>query len=616
MHGCYVSRGGAAIALLIALGVASAGAATPAAGPATVTSDRLAPPAVQDGGVAEFAVEAGPIDAVRGAIAELLRPVSGGAGSPVTIGGAVTVDSGDLVTLYRSRAWYPLWIGDDGTIDGERAAAVLAVLADAAAEGLEPRDYFVEALEAMLASGTRPAETELLLSAAVMRYGADLHAGRIAPREIDRNFDIDPRPVDRPAIAVAAAIMPDPQAYLASLAPQTEAYAVLRAELAALRIEQQEAAAWPEVPGGPALRPGMVDDRVAVLRARLEASGHHPLPSEPAASGEVAADPMADLIVATEEDPTDPRLYDEGLVASVRAFQHEAGLVVDGIVGRDTLAALNAGTPINRLESVIATMERMRWLPEELGEDHLMVNIADFRLEVVQDGVLVREMDVIVGRPDRQTPLFNSALTYLEFNPTWTMPTSIAVRDYLPRLKRDPSYLDRNGYALYSSWGSGAQQMNSSWIDWYGVGSGIRNFRIVQPPGPGNALGKVKFMMENNWSVYLHDTPDRDLFNRDVRSFSSGCVRLEDPIWLADHLLAGSDAWDEADRERILGSWRPTTRIDLPEPMPLYLVYETAVVDPTTSEVRFRSDIYGFDRLVLDAVEHRSAGLGQMALLD
>lgn len=525
-----------------------------------------------------------PVDPARAAIERALG------GTVLQIGG-VTIDTRDLQALYGDRAWFPLWV-HDGALDA-RAHDIVSVLESAGADGLMPADYYVTALDAAVDDPARVMDAELLLSAALMRYGADLHSGRIAPRDIDRNFDIDRRPIDAEAVAVAASLVPDPVAYLQSLAPQSHDYAILKQALAGIRAESAAVAEWPQVEAGPSLRPGDVSERVPVLRERLAASG--------------------DYVVETEsgvDDQAASETFDDALVAAVKIFQERSGLTPDGIVGRNTLAALNAGAPTNRLDSIVATMERLRWMPDDLGDDYLLVNIPGFTLDIVGDGVLVRQMDVIVGQTGRQTPLFNSALTYLEWNPTWTMPVSIATRDYLPRLRRDASYLDSHGFRVYG----GGGRVSSSYVDWHS--GSIGSYRIVQQPGPSNALGKVKFMMTNNWSVYLHDTPHHELFERDVRSFSSGCVRLSDPLWLADYLLADAPDWNAEKRARIMESWSPTTRVNLPVPMPLYITYETARVDPTSGELVFRDDIYGFDRKVIEAVESRSATLSQVASLD
>jgi len=505
----------------------------------------------------------------------------------VAIGGAV-LKTRDVRDLYAGRGWFPLWIDMDGRLD-PRVRPILDRLAKAGDEGLVPADYFVEPLQRLIGSADPQdvVAAEVLLSAAVMRYGADLHAGRLAPRDIDKAFDITPKPVDKPALATAVSMLPDPDGFLADLAPKHALYQQLKGALRG--YEALAEAGWPEIPAGDSLRPGQQDGRVPVLRARL------------AATGEFAGDP-ADK----------GTLYDPVLVAAVEQFQTKHGLKPDGILGRGTVAMLNRQGQ-DRMDKIVASMERLRWLPDDLGPDYLMINIAAFSMDVVADGKPVRSMNVVVGETDKQTPLFNSALTYLEFNPTWTVPPSIASKEYLPKLRNDPSYLSSRNYKLFSGWSGGAREMSGDYVDWGSVGAGaMRNLRIRQEPGPSNALGKVKFMMANNWSVYLHDTPSKSYFQRTNRALSHGCVRLADPIWLADYLLDGSPDWTPERRERVMGSWTPTTRINLPSPMPLYIVYQTAWVDPT-GEVAFRDDIYGIDAKVIAALKARETQREQLA---
>ncbi|MGK9233181.1 L,D-transpeptidase family protein [Inquilinus limosus] len=505
----------------------------------------------------------------------------------VTLGGVV-LKAKDVRELYAGRGWFPLWIDFDGRLD-PRVQPILARLAEAREEGLVPSDYYVEPLQELIRSADADdvVAAEILLSAAVMRYGVDVHAGRLAPREIDKTFDITPKPVDRAALATAASMLPDPDAFLADLAPKHKLYQQLKGALRG--YEALAESGWPTIPPGESLRPGQESDRVPVLRARL------------AATGEFVGDPA-----------DQSRLYDPLLVTAVEQFQGKHGLKPDGILGRGTLAMLNRQGP-ERMNKIIASMERLRWLPDDLGADYLMVNIAAFTMDVVADGQLLRSMNVVVGETDNQTPLFNSALTYLEFNPTWTVPPSIAAKEYLPRLRNNPGYLASRNYKLFSGWGSGSREMSADYVDWNSIGRGtMRSLRIRQEPGPGNALGKVKFMMANNWSVYLHDTPSKSYFQRANRALSHGCVRLQDPIWLADYLLEGAPSWTPERRARVMGNWTPTTRINLPTPMPLYIVYQTAWIDQT-GEVAFRDDIYGIDAKVIAALQARETRREQLA---
>lgn len=548
----------------------TAAAAEPAAEAAVPAAE--APPIAE----AVPAVEAPPpielpSDPFRRAIA--LHLIEDG---PVIVAG-VRLDGAALRDLYVPEGFAPLWIGPDGP--PPRIAVLRQVLAAAAEEGLDPADYYPRPIADSLSRDDMEARAaaELLLSAAVMRYGAELQAGRLTPRRLSRTFDITPKAVDRPAIARAAAAAADLPLALRSLAPVRPGQEELRQALAAQRAVVA-AGGWPTVPDGPTFRPGERSARVPALRARLAVTGDF--------TGNAA-----------DRSP----VYDRATAAAVERFQERHGLRADGVIGRDTVAALNVDAA-TRLGQLLANLERWRWLPEEFGERHIIVNVPDFALDVVERGQVVRHMDVIVGRPDRETPLFSSALTWLEFNPTWTVPATIAYHDWLPRLRRDSGAAARANMRVFSGRGAGAVELSAHRIDWDSVGGGIRRLMLRQEPGPGNALGKVKFMMANNFSVYLHDTPSRHLFARDRRALSSGCVRVQDPIWLADYLLQGNERW-AAERERILEGWR-TTRVTLAEPVPLHIVYRTAWVD-AQGRVNYREDVYGLDEVVLDALGER-----------
>lgn len=516
---------------------------------------------------------------------------TGNAGERLAVDG-IALPERDLRDLYERVGHEALWTGDAEA--RERARQVLAVLRAADREGLLPQDYFVEALTARLDDPAHVADgaTDLLVSAAVMRYGADLQGARLSPRRLSEVLDYDDAAIDRVRIAADAADAEDVVAYLDGLAPPRLAYDDLRRALAAQRAVVA-AGGWPTVPEGPTLRPGEESERIPALRARLIASGDLAAPDDPAAM----------------DDP----LYDEALEGAARRFQDRHGLTVDGLIGPMSYAALNVSAQA-RLDQIVATMERWRWLPRDLGDRHIMVNLAGYELEVRERGRLVRRMDVVVGRPTRETPLFSSALTWLEFNPTWTIPTSIAQRDMLPGLQQDPYYLVNQNIRTYSSWQPGAMEMQSQYMDWHNIGRGIRHYMLRQDPGPGNSLGKVKFMMANNFSVYLHDTPSRYLFARDRRAYSSGCVRVQDPIWLADYLLEGHSSWTETARASVLGHWTPT-RYNLPRTMPLHLAYHTAWIDDQ-GRLQFREDVYGLDTLVIDALDSQQPRTRLLALAD
>ena len=494
-----------------------------------------------------------------------------------------------LHALYGQIGYAPLWVDARGPLD--RSREVLAVLSAADTEGLEPSAYAVEALDQPPAAAevTALAAYDLAVSAAVMRYGHDLHVGRLDPGQLSGDIDIERRPFDGSAMVRATAVAADVADHLASLAPALPRYQGLRQSLAAHRVIAA-AGGWPTVPDGPTLHPDDTSDRVPALRARL------------AATGDFSGDPAS-------EDLN----YGPELEAAVRTFQERHGLLVDGLVGRDTMAALNADVD-TRIEQIVATMERLRWLPSALGDRYIMVNAADFQLDLVEGGETVRNLRVVIGLPSWQTPLFSSTVRYLEWNPSWTVPTSIAVREVLPRLREDPTYLEQEDLRLFAGWQSDAPEISAHDLDWQEIGSGIRYFMLRQPPGPGNPLGRVKFNMSNQFSVYMHDTSAPRLFERARRAFSHGCVRVDDALWLAEHLLAENPDWT-AIRDRVLEG-QTTRRVNLARPIPFHIVYHTAWRDDQ-GRYHFREDLYGIDRLVIDALAEHGDGLRrQLALAD
>jgi murein L,D-transpeptidase YcbB/YkuD len=454
-----------------------------------------------------------------------------------------SIDVAALRRMYAERRHTPLWIDESGATDA-RAEGVLAVLAGAAREGLDPRDYHADAIRRRLATagGDDAVALELLLSDGVVRYAVHQASGVRPPAARDPDAALEHGDPDAGTVVREVAGAPDPGARLRAFAPAHEPYRRLRDALALHRgIAVQ--GGWPLVPET-VLRPGMTDPAVPILKERLAMSG--------------------DL----EEGANPPRRYDDDLVVALRRFQWRHGIGPDGVVGKGTIAALNV--PVGpRIEEIIANMERWRWFGAELPERWVKVNVPDYSLALVENGTTVLTMPVVVGKTDWRTPVLSSQIRRSVFNPSWSVPPSIAKEEILPKTRADAGYLERQGIVTR--------------------GDG----RLRQAPGPRNPLGRVKFEMPNPHGIYLHDTPSRGAFARSRRALSHGCVRLKDPLLLADAVLAGTNGWDDERRGKVLATWR-TQSIALATPVAVYVQYETAWVDELGA-VQFRDDVYERD---------------------
>ena len=505
-----------------------------------------------------------------GAVSQLLERRLADAGEPI---GEVALDRSSLQTFYGQRGYRPMWIAEGA---GSRTRQLVEVLRSAARDGLDPNAYGLSEIAARLeaSAASDQAELELRASLALLRYASDVRTGRLALQDIDPELFIHPGELDRLDILKRAAAAPDIERFLRDQAPSNPIYRRLRRVLAEYRAIAAHGG-WPAVPDGPSLKPGMVDARVNDLRLRLMSSG--------------------DLTI----EGADPRVYDPALVQAVERFQSRHGLEPDGVVGPKTLYALNV--PVEqRIDQILINMERWRWMPDDLGDRYVLVNLAGFELDVVEAGSTVLDMRVVVGRTYRRTPIFSGRMTYLEFNPYWTVTPNIAKRDILPKILADPGYLKAEGMRVFAGWGGDAAELDPETIDWPSLAPQKLTFKFRQDPGPKNALGRVKFMFPNRFNVYLHDTPSRELFQRTVRTFSSGCIRVEKPLELAEYLLQGDPGWTRARIERVIAGGKTMTVV-LPKSIPVHLTYSTVWIGEGGT-IHFRDDIYGRDALVAQAL--------------
>ncbi len=478
----------------------------------------------------------------------------------------------NLHALYERRDGWPIW--SRGRALEPHALELLAAVAAAADEGLEPATYLADPAQARLAAlaaagedepGRIPAlaKADLLLTRVYLAYAEHLLMGRIDPRQAGLKWRTEPRRLDLTGSLKQAVNGDGVAAALSALAPPHPGYAKLRRTLADYRA-LQASGGWPQVPAdGPAENPAAL----SLLRARL------------AATGDLAA-----------EASTGAPVLDSPLEEAVRRFQRRHGLPATGRVDAETLAQLNV--PIEeRIRQIEWNLERWRWLPESLGERYLAVNIPDFSLQVVEAGVAVESFRVVVGKTRQQTPVFSDVMTYLELNPYWNVPAGILRNEILPAVRKDPDYLAKEGMEVLAGWGEETAALSPEEVDWSSLHPG--KIRVRQRPGGKNALGRIKFVFPNHFDVYIHDTPATKYFARTERALSHGCVRVDRPVDLAARLLGSDPAWS---RERIAKAVTTGERkvVRLPQPVPVHLLYWTAWVDDG-GELQFRQDLYGGD---------------------
>jgi murein L,D-transpeptidase YcbB/YkuD len=476
--------------------------------------------------------------------------------------------------FYARRAYKPLWY-DDSRL-APRALALLAALARAEEHGLNPALYAMPQLEARVrtATGEGQAEAELALTRAFLDYAGDVSSGVIdEPRRIERLFRESRRaPASQLLEGIAAA--PDAAAYLATLPPDLRRYAALKTALARYRQIERNGG-WTPVTGGPPLKPGARGPRVAEIKRRLLVTG------ELRAAGDIEA-------------------YDADLVAALKAFQHRHGLVADGNAGAETLAAMSISVGA-RIEQILINLERRRWLGGHLGPRYVYINIADNDLKVVENDRTIHTARIIVGQRHLQTPVFSALMTQIEINPYWNVPRSIAINEMLPTIRRNPGYLAANGYMLLTRSGDNASTVDPLAVDWSKIGRGNFPYHIRQRPGANNALGSLLFRLPNPYNVYLHDTPARNLFEREGRFFSHGCMRVDAPMALALLLLGKQEggAWTEARINAVIAT-RALTVVPLARPIPVHVTYVTAWAE-RDGTVHFRRDAYRRDDALLRA---------------
>jgi murein L,D-transpeptidase YcbB/YkuD len=490
------------------------------------------------------------------------------AGKPVS---AATADAWkDVQAFYQQRANAPAWVDDKFT--AERAGDALVVLRAAVDHGLNPEDYDEPAIVEMHAEIAKlekdaPNRLEKLaafearVTSALLALGHDVALGRTRPSEVAGHWKARRETPDL-AGTLAKAVDGNVKEWLDQIRPPHPEYAGLQKAYVDLR-GQKEKGGWPAVAAG--LKPGKSHAGVPALRQRLAASGY--LQGDAATNGS--------------------QLYDTEVQTAVKAFQDLHSIKATGIVDEATRTAMNVSID-DRLDQVALNLDRWRWMPDDLGERHFIVNIPYYHLIARENGKPVMDIRVVVGTTENKTPIFSDEVETVVFSPYWNIPDSIKQGETAPAVMRDPGYLERNNIEILR----GSKRVSAASVNWGDPGE-LRQLAFRQRPGANNALGHVKFLFPNDFDVYLHDTPADSLFQRQGRAFSHGCVRVEEPEVLANYILRGYSEWDEPSIRQAMHSGNER-HVKLKEKIPVHITYFTAWVDENGG-LHFQPDIYGYD---------------------
>jgi murein L,D-transpeptidase YcbB/YkuD len=509
--------------------------------------------------------------------------------SQMFCGESLIYGSAALQDLYLDRLFQPAWISDEGPLP--HVESFLNEVRKADRDGLKPEDYHLGHITALVSEWrnseaknelfplSRRIDLELLLTDAFVLYGYHLLNGRVDPEKLYPDwfaYQKDSSLLDVVQETLASGNIEDA---LQRLTPQDPLYTNLKQTLA-IYSNVANMGGWPVIPSPRRLKSKNDYGRyLSLLRQRLELSGD----------------------LAKTEQPYS-RFYDDSLKKAVRRFQKRQGLKADGIMNAATLKEMNV--PIERrIRQIVLNMERLRWLPEDIERRYILVNIANFELEVLEADRVIMNMAIVVGKQNQRTSVFSGKMTYIELNPYWNIPQTIAVKEILPKIKKDPTYLAQKRIKVIEYWRRQEREVNPNKIKWSRLNQDNLKYSFRQDFGPGNALGRVKFMFPNKFDIYLHDTPERHLFKRTQRTFSHGCIRIAKPIDLAEYLLKDDLKWD---RRKILAEIGRGKRqvLKLQEPIDVHILYLTAWVDHQ-GEVQFRPDIYQGDAVLMQALQEK-----------
>jgi murein L,D-transpeptidase YcbB/YkuD len=511
-----------------------------------------------------------PVAALRSAVQQRL-----GQKPPANVGEEAWQHTKRLYTRFQQS---PLWF-EKGGLDKDRVEALTNALLNATSDGLRIDEYPLSevaravtvARETKQPTAEQVADADVLLTAAYASLGEDLLVGQVDPKTVGQSWHIDTRDENVDSALVRTIVKQPLDKAINAMRPNNEEYTALQKELVRFR-ELVAKGGWKPIPAGKALKRGQTDSpqRIAALRARLEAEGisvpHAPSSSDstPAKSGTPASKASV-----SKTSTASGAVFDAGLAGAVAQFQAHHGINVDSALGKETVDALNVPAEY-RLGQIAANLERHRWLPRTLGTRYIYVNVPAFQLQAFDKGEPALEMKVIVGQEyeDKATPVFSDSMETVVFRPFWNVTPDIQAKEIEPKLASDPGYLEANDMEY--------------WND-----NGAR--RIRQRPGPKNSLGFVKFLFPNDFNIYLHDTPNHELFDKDVRAFSHGCIRVEKPAELAQWVLG----WDASKVDQAMREGPDNHSVKLPSKIPVFITYSTAYL--RDGQLYFGNDLYHRD---------------------
>lgn len=490
------------------------------------------------------------------------------------------VDSPALRAFYKERHNSPYWIKNDKQYD--HIHSLVSFLEYSWTHGLNPEQYHVSEIKRLIAYPTpiSLAQAELLLTDAAVRYGRDLSGMRIVTSSTKSETKFWQQPKEAGDILNIFAQGFDPLTLLKSMGPKNEQYNALRKEL--IRLQNEEASYDHLLPLklGNYFKPGQKHDDVEKLRQRMG-------------------------VKFDESTVKSKTHYDPALVKAVEEFQLHHGLEPDGVIGPKTLALINR-TKQDRINQLVANLERLRWMNEDMPARYLWVNIPSQTMKMVEKHRVQDEMKVIVGMPWRQTRSFNMEIEGVRFNPTWTVPLKLKMRDILPKVKKDIGYLEHKQITLLQGYGRNEKVLDPHSIDWKNMTwRQMSKIRMVQTPGDHNALGRIRVLMQNDFNIYLHDTPQKELFGKVDRTLSSGCVRMEDPERVARFILKHNKDWSPRDVNKIIQT-NKTTEIEAAQKLPVYIVYQTVWQDDK-GRIVYGPDVYKRDKKLIQALKEQGA---------